>query len=115
MSIISKYYQYQKESDLFREMIMIFNIKNCNFFKKVTIILSKKIIINFSKNNNYHFFKKIMIMISPKNIICNANSLENTKKSLKLFRSESGASEIIMYIMYLVMLCKYVHMYVNNI
>ena len=53
-------------------------------------------------------------MISPKNIICNANSLENTKKSLKLFRSESGASEIIMYIMYLVMSCKYVHMYVNN-
>ena len=54
-------------------------------------------------------------MISPKNIICNANSLEKTKKSLKLFRSESGASEIIMYIMYLVILCKYVHMYVNNI
>ena len=53
-------------------------------------------------------------MISPKNIICNANSLENTKKSLKLFRSESGASEIIMYIMHLVMSCKYVHMYVNN-
>ena len=46
-------------------------------------------------------------MISPKNIICHANSLENTKKSLKLFRSESGASEIIMYIMYLVILCKY--------
>ena len=56
-----------------------------------------------------------MIMISPINIICNANSLENTKKSLKLFRSESGALEIIMYIMYLVMSCKYVHMYVNNI
>ena len=54
-------------------------------------------------------------MISQKNIIRNANSLENTKKSLKLFRSESGASEIIMYIMYLVMSCKYVHMYVNNI
>ena len=53
-------------------------------------------------------------MISPKNIICNANSLENTKKSLKLFRGESGASEIIMYIMYLVMSCKYVHMYVND-
>ena len=46
-------------------------------------------------------------MISPKNIICNANSLENTEKALKLFRSESGASEIIMYIMYLVMSCKY--------
>ena len=51
-------------------------------------------------------------MISPKNIICNANSLENTKESLKLFRSESGASEIIMHIMYLVMLCKYVCTYI---
>ena len=86
---------------------MIFKIKNHNFFKKSNY--------DSIKENNHYFFKKIIIMISPNNIICNANSLENTKKLSKLFRSESGASEIIMYIMYLVMLCKYVHMYVNNI
>ena len=57
----------------------------------------------------------MIVILSKKKIICIANCLEKTKKkSLKLFRSESGASEIIMYIMYLVMSCKYVHMYVNN-
>ena len=54
-------------------------------------------------------------MISPKKFHMYCKFLREYKKLLKLFRSESGASEIIMHIMYLVMLCKYVHMYVNNI
>ena len=60
---------------------------SCFFLKKTLLFFQKKWILFFQKNNYI------------------ANS---TKKSWKLFKSESGASKIIMYIIYSLMLCIYI-------